>query len=66
MTALKHGVEPVGIVAGIRAVLDYDYAEDEQAVELQRRIAAEGLPAVLEQVCGLRPGERLMQMILNA
>ena len=56
LTALKHGVEPVGIVAGIRAVLDYDYAEDEQAVELQRRIAAEGLPAVLEQgVCGLQP-----------
>ena len=51
---------------GIRAVLDYDYAEDEQAVELQRRIAADGLPAVLEQVCGLQPGERLTQMILNA
>ncbi len=66
LTALKHGIEPAGIVAGIRAVLDYDYAEDEQAVELQRRIAADGLPAVLEQVCGLQPGERLTQMILNA
>ena len=63
LTALKHGIEPAGIVAGIRAVLDYDYAEDEQAVELQRRIAADGLPAVLEQVCGLQPGERLTQMI---
>lgn len=65
LTALKHGVQPACIVDGIVCALKYADLGDPQAVELQRLQKTQGLGAVLQQVCGLRPDEALFGMIAN-
>jgi len=66
LLCLDNNVQPAHTIEGIRAALAYDNPRDPQAVELQRMLSEEGLEAVLEKVCGLRPEEDLYQMIREA
>jgi len=61
--ALEQGVTPVNLVAGIAAALRFDHPGDPIAMDLQARLSERGLAAVLEEVCGLSPGELLFAMV---
>jgi len=61
--ALAHGIAPVGLATGIAAALAFDHPDDPRAVELQRRLAAEGLDAILQEVCGLEPMGPLASLV---
>ena len=61
--ALEHDVEPTRLVKGIASALRYNHPEDEKAAELQQMLQERGLPAVLEEVCGLEPGNALFELI---
>ena len=56
---LEEGVDPVHVIAGIRAALAYDCPDDPAAVRLQAMRRERGLPYVLREVCGLAPDEPL-------
>jgi mannitol-1-phosphate 5-dehydrogenase len=56
---LEEGVDPVHVIAGIRAALAYDCPDDPAAVRLQAMCRERGLPYVLREVCGLAPDEPL-------
>lgn len=55
----EEGVDPRFVVAGIRAALGYNNADDAGAVRLQEMLASRGREAVLRDVCGLSTGEPL-------
>lgn len=61
--AEKHGIRPEGLAWGIAAALAYDNPEDSHAVELQARLAREGLERILEDVCGIDAGEPLAGLV---
>jgi mannitol-1-phosphate 5-dehydrogenase len=61
--AEKHDIEPAGLAWGIAAALAYDNEQDVHAVELQQRLAQEGLDAVLQQVCGIEAGDDLATLV---
>lgn len=62
--AEKHGIQPAGLAWGIAAALAYDNPDDAQAVELQQRLAHEGVERVLQTVCGIRSDEPLTELVL--
>ena len=57
--AEKHGIAPEGLACGIAGALAFDESSDPHALELQARIRAGGLDAVLREVCALGPEEPL-------
>lgn len=59
-----HGIRPEALTLGIGAALAFDDPQDPGAVELQRRLAHQGLEDVLRQVCQLDPAGELAQMIV--
>jgi mannitol-1-phosphate 5-dehydrogenase len=61
--AEKAGLRPSALSQAIAAAYCFDPADDPIAVELQRRLADEGLGRVLEQVSGIRPGEPLAILV---
>lgn len=61
--AEKAGVKPDALSLGIAAGYCFDPTGDPIAVDLQRRLAEEGFNAVLAEVSGIQPGERLAAMI---
>ncbi len=63
LLCLDNGVPPLHIIEGVRAALAYDEATDPEAARLQEMLRSRGLEAVLQQVCGLRPGEPLFERI---
>jgi mannitol-1-phosphate 5-dehydrogenase len=65
LLALEHGVEPRNIAAGIAAALRFDAPDDPSAGELQRRLAASGVVAVLGEVCGLAREHPLVRLVLE-
>ena len=64
--AVEYGIKPENFVKGIRAALSYDNPEDKEAQELQSLLKTKGLDAVLREICGLNPGEKLFKMIKEA
>jgi mannitol-1-phosphate 5-dehydrogenase len=66
LLALEYGIEPRHIVRGIVAALRFDPPGDAAAGELQWRLAADGLDAVLQEVSGLAPGSPLAGLIHRA
>jgi mannitol-1-phosphate 5-dehydrogenase len=60
------GCSPRNLAWGIAGALAFDAEEDPLAVALQRRIAQEGVEAVLEAVCAIDPQEPLGQAVLAA
>lgn len=59
------GQVPVNLALSIAAALLFDAPEDPSAQELQRRIAAEGIEAVLASVCAIAPGEPLGRAVIE-
>ena len=63
MLALEVGVRPSHLATAIAAALLYDNADDPQAVEIVTAVKAEGLDAVLADVCNLPADSQLVQLI---
>jgi len=61
--AERHNIRPVGLAWGIAAALAYDRADDAHAVELQARLARQGLTEVMWNVCGIREHEPLAVLV---
>ena len=61
--AEKHAVQPRGLAWGIAAAFIYDNPRDVHAVELQGRLAQEGLAETMRLVCGIQAGEPLANMV---
>ncbi len=58
-------VSPGGLAWGIAGALDYDAPEDVSAMELQARIAREGVGAVMLAIREISPDEPLGQLVLD-
>ena len=54
--ARQYGLDTPNYYTGIASVLLYDNPEDAQSCQLQQLIAAQGVEAALEQICGLPDG----------
>ncbi|NLU41156.1 MAG: mannitol-1-phosphate 5-dehydrogenase [Firmicutes bacterium] len=63
--AEAHGIEPQGLALGIAAALSFDPESDPRAVELRDMIRTKGLEGTLEAVAGIRPGERLYDLVVQ-
>ncbi|MCC7353871.1 MAG: mannitol-1-phosphate 5-dehydrogenase [Anaerolineae bacterium] len=61
--AEKHNIVPAGLAWGIAAGLTYDDKDDEHAVELQARLARDGLEPTMQALCGIRPDEPLSRLV---
>lgn len=61
--AERHGIRPQGLAWGIAAALAYDDPDDTHAVELQTRLAREGLSGILHHVCDIEEGEPLAALV---
>jgi len=59
------GVSPLNLAWAIAGALSFDSSQDPTAVELQERIAAEGVESVLESVCEISRDEPLGVAILG-
>lgn len=64
-TAERAGILPRNLAWGIAAALAFDAPSDPIAVELQERIARQGVRGVLQSICQIAPEEPLGQMILQ-
>jgi len=62
---IKHGIEPVFICFGIMSALLFDPVEDVSALRLQELIKEKGKKKVLEEICGIEKGSRLMELVLG-
>lgn len=62
---LAEGVEPAHVAGGIRAALRYDHPADPSAVRLQEMLREGGRQRVLQEVCGLSPGEPLWDALMT-
>ena len=62
--ALAQGVTPTHLVTGIAAALCFNHPDDPIAQELQARLRATDVARVLAEVCEIRPGEPLFNMIV--
>jgi mannitol-1-phosphate 5-dehydrogenase len=61
--AEKHAIRPAGLAWGIAAALAYAALDDPDAVELQARLARDGLAATLRDVCGIQESEPLAGLV---
>jgi mannitol-1-phosphate 5-dehydrogenase len=61
--AERHGIRPEGLAWGIAAALAYDNPDDTHAVELQTRLALEGLGGILPYVCDIQEDEPLADLV---
>jgi mannitol-1-phosphate 5-dehydrogenase len=61
--AQEAGVTPRALARAIAAALRFDPPRDPVAVQLQERLANEGLDAVLVDICAIEPGEALARLI---
>jgi mannitol-1-phosphate 5-dehydrogenase len=62
--ALAQGVTPTHLITGIAAALCFDHPDDPIAQESQARLRATDVPRVLAEVCEIKPGEPLFDMIV--
>ncbi|MBN1583747.1 MAG: mannitol-1-phosphate 5-dehydrogenase, partial [Anaerolineae bacterium] len=61
--AQKAGVTPTALASGIAAALRFDPSQDPIAVALQKQLAAQGIDAVLENICHIAPHEPLAALV---
>ncbi|MBN2394677.1 MAG: hypothetical protein JXR84_28355 [Anaerolineae bacterium] len=61
----RAGVTPDALSLAIAAAYRFDNADDPLAVELQRRIAAEGIETVMANVSGIQSDEPLGKLVLE-
>jgi mannitol-1-phosphate 5-dehydrogenase len=62
---LELGHRPVHLATVIGAVLRYDYPEDEEAVELQETISAEGERSTLARYAGIEEDHPLVDLVIE-
>ncbi len=65
VNALSQRVLPANLVTGLAAGLHFAHPADPVALDLRARIATNGIETTLVQVTGIRPDEKLGQMILE-
>jgi mannitol-1-phosphate 5-dehydrogenase len=63
---VDYGLPRQWIVQGIVAALRYRHSQDPSSLALAERLERDGLPAVLESVCGLTPVSTLSREIQQA
>lgn len=63
--AQKAGLSYTNLAKAIAAALLFDYEEDEDAVKLQVMIKENGIPYVLQEVCGLTNSSDLAKEIIS-
>jgi mannitol-1-phosphate 5-dehydrogenase len=56
---LEYGIAPEHLATAIAAALQYNPPADPAAQRLQQRLQTEGLPVVLQEVCGIDPDAEL-------
>ena len=59
------GFEPVRLAEGIALALQFDCADDPEAVQLQSMIAEKGYAGVLRDVCGLEEDHSLFKLVIS-
>lgn len=59
------GYKPVHLAEGIARALQFDFADDPEAVQLQIMIREKGYQEVLREVCGLQNDNPLVPLILK-
>ncbi|NQU74098.1 MAG: mannitol dehydrogenase [Candidatus Omnitrophica bacterium] len=59
----KYGGDPALVSLGISACLRYNEKSDESSRALQDMISQQGIDYVLSEICGIRQGENLYQLI---
>jgi mannitol-1-phosphate 5-dehydrogenase len=59
------GHTPTHLATVIEAVLDFDYPQDAEAVELQERIRAEGEPSALAHYAGIPEDHPLVDLVAS-
>lgn len=65
MTAYNFGLPVDHLIFGAAAALHFNCPEDEQSVELTKKIETEGVEKALEQYTGLKPEDALFGRILD-
>jgi mannitol-1-phosphate 5-dehydrogenase len=66
LLAVTYGLPRGWIVRGIVAALKYHHPADPQSMRLTERVELEGLPTVLEEVCGINASSPLQAEIIAA
>jgi mannitol-1-phosphate 5-dehydrogenase len=61
----KHDINSIYICIGVAAALCFDNENDQAALQIQRKIAVEGLEAVAADICGLSDGSQLYENIVK-
>ena len=65
MTAYNFGLPVDHLIFGAAAALHFNCPEDEQSVELTKKIETEGVEKALAQYTGLKPEDALFGRILD-
>jgi len=65
MLACEYGVTPTALAAMIAAAFTINNPTDPQSVELQDRLAAEGIESLLQSICGIPKGHVLGEMVVE-
>ena len=63
---LEGGIDPKSLVTVIEAALRFDDPDDATAPEVMALKEAEGVPAVLHQICGLSEGDLLWHRLIGS
>jgi mannitol-1-phosphate 5-dehydrogenase len=61
LLATKHHIKPEGLMEGILAA--FEFQDEKSGTRIADRITAEGIEAVLEDICSLVPAEPLYDML---
>jgi mannitol-1-phosphate 5-dehydrogenase len=61
--ALEYGIEPANLATVIAAAIFYDHPADPIARQLKNKLNAEGIDAVLKDICGIEPAGKLAILI---
>ncbi|PYZ91921.1 mannitol-1-phosphate 5-dehydrogenase [Salipaludibacillus keqinensis] len=56
-------IVPYGLLTGIVAALQYDFSEDAEAVELQKKIKQHGVKVALSEVSGLAEDDEIIDQV---
>lgn len=62
---IDRNIDPIGLLNGIVSALHYDYSDDKEAVELQKRISQQGVKATLSSISGLDENSFVIEKITD-
>jgi len=61
LLALKYSIYPEGLLTGI--IAGFDFYDKVKKISLRELMATKGIDPILNEVCGLSPGEKLVELI---